>query len=371
MAPGGRTVSPLEALDRAISRGRLERDDAQRAAAERLTRLSKEIEDWQGGRRKGLFSKPRPSPEGVYLWGGVGTGKSLLMDLFYQSVSLEKKRRTHFHQFMLEIHARLNEERQHRDRDPLPRVATAVAEETRLLCFDEFQVTNVADAMILGRLFEGLFDKGVVIVSTSNRVPDDLYKDGLNRQLFLPFIDMLKQKLDIFRLDTGRDYRLERLEAAPVYYTPLDSNARQAMDEAFDRLTMGAEIRQCTVTVQSRELDIPREAAGVARFTFDELCKQPLGAGDYLAIAGHFNTILIDDVPVMTPDRRDWAARFVTLIDTLYETRTKLVMSAAADPDGLYRDGDGAFEFKRTASRLMEMRSRDYLASERDLDFRS
>lgn len=357
-------MSPLEALDAAIDAGRLEPDPAQRAVAERLSRLDAEIGTWVKA-RKSLFRKAPPAPEGVYLWGGVGTGKSLMMDLFFRAAPTGRKHRVHFHQFMLSVHARLAEERAKREADPLPRVARAIAADIRLLCFDEFHVTNPADAMILGRLFKGLFEEGVVIVATSNRHPDELYKNGINRQLFVPFIETIKAKLDVTRLDSGRDYRLERLEAAPVYYTPLGPEADAAMDAAFERLTMGAEPRSCTLSVQGRELEVPREAAGVARFAFSELCERPLGAADYLRIAEVFHTVMIDRVPKLGPENRDAAARFVTLVDALYEMKTKLVMSAAAGPDELYTEGDGAFEFRRTASRLMEMRSHDYLAAER------
>ena len=221
MVEGGRPVTPDKALQTAVKAGRLEADEGQAEAARRLTALSLSLKNWSR-KRKGWFSKTPTTPEGLYLWGGVGTGKSLLMDLFFASAPVEECRRVHFHQFMLEIHARLNKERKSGEVDPLSRVAKAVADETRLLCFDEFQVTNVADAMILGRLFEGLFEHGVIVVATSNRVPDDLYKDGLNRQLFEPFIDLIKTRLEIFELDSGKDYRLERLNAAPVYYTPLN-----------------------------------------------------------------------------------------------------------------------------------------------------
>lgn len=357
-------MSPAQALDAAIEAGRLEPDPAQRAVAERLSRLDAEIGTWAKA-KKSWFRKAPPAPQGVYLFGGVGTGKSLMMDLFFRAAPIEKKRRAHFHAFMQDIHARLGAEREHHERDPLPRVAAAVADEARLLCFDEFQVTNVADAMILGRLFKGLFEAGVVIVATSNRHPDELYRNGINRQLFEPFIEMIKDRLDVIRLDSGRDYRLERLEAAPVYYAPLDEEADEAMDAAFERLTMGAEPRSCTLSVKGRELYVPREAAGVARFSFEQLCERPLGAADYLRIAETFHTVMIDHVPRLGPDKRDAAARFVTLIDALYEMKTKLVMSAAAEPAELYREGDGAFEFQRTASRLMEMRSHEYLAAER------
>lgn len=360
-------MSPAQALDAAIEDGRLEPDPAQRAVAERLSRLDAEIEPWAKAKKSWLRKAP-PAPRGIYLWGGVGTGKSLMMDLFFRAAEIEAKRRVHFHAFMQDIHARLGAERGRHERDPLPRVAEAVAKEARLLCFDEFQVTNVADAMILGRLFKGLFEAGVVIVATSNRHPDELYRNGINRQLFLPFIALIKDRLDVINLDAGRDYRLERLEAAPVYYSPLGEEADQAMDAAFERLTMGAQARSAVLTIQGRELCVPCEAAGVARFSFEALCERPLGAADYLRIAEVFHTVMIDRVPRLGPDKRDAAARFVTLIDALYEMKTKLVMSAAAEPDALYREGDGAFEFQRTASRLMEMRSHEYLAAERPGD---
>lgn len=357
-------MKPAAALEAGIAQGRLAEDGAQRAIALYLDTLIEDLESWKGG-RSGLFRKAGPPPKGLYLWGGVGTGKSLLMDLFHDAVALKDKRRTHFHSFMQDVHARIARARETRRGEPLIAVADQIAGETRLLCFDELQVTNVADAMILGRLFERLFEKGVVIIATSNRHPSELYKDGLNRQLFLPFIAMIEEKLDVMRLDSGRDYRLERLVSAPVYYMPLGAQADAAVDAAFDRLTLGARAQSCTLSVQGRTLEVSREAAGVARFTFTELCGRPLGAADYLMLAETFHTILIDHVPVMSPERRDQAARFVTLIDALYDTRAKLVMSAQAPPHELYTAGDGAFEFERTASRLMEMQSADYLAAER------
>ncbi|MGP1274173.1 MAG: cell division protein ZapE [Caulobacterales bacterium] len=357
-------MTPSQALERGIASGKLCEDAGQRAIARHLDALAAGIDEWKGG-RAGLFSRAKPAPRGLYLWGGVGTGKSLLMDLFHDSVGLKAKRRAHFHAFMQDVHARIARERETRKGEPLIAVADAIASETRLLCFDELQVTNVADAMILGRLFERLFEKGVVVVATSNRHPSALYKDGLNRPLFEPFIAMIEDRLDVMRLDSGRDYRLERLTAAPVYYTPLGAKADAAMDAAFERLTLGARAQSCTLTVQGRTLEVKREAAGVARFTFAELCNRPLGAADYLMIAETFDTVMIDSVPALDPARRNEAARFVTLIDALYDTRTKLVMSAAAEPSALYPAGDGAFEFERTASRLMEMQSADYLAAEK------
>jgi len=357
-------MGPVETLTQAVAEGRLQADPEQARIAERLETLCAQLEDWNDG-KSGFFTKAKPSPKGLYLYGGVGTGKSLMMDLFFDAAPVKKKRRVHFHQFLQEIQARITAERQKKTADPLPRVAKALARQTRLLCFDELQVTDVGDAMILGRLFEGLFAEGVVMVATSNRHPNALYKNGLNRQLFLPFIDLIQQTLDVMKLDSGRDYRLEQLEAAPVYYHPLTKEADAAMDSAFKRLTRGAHVQTCVLTVQGRDLIVPREAAGVARFTFEELCARPLGPADYLMLAQTFHTLMIDRTPLLTPDKRDQAKRFVTLIDALYEVKTKLVMSAAAEPDKLYPDGDYAFEFQRTVSRLIEMGSHAYLAAER------
>lgn len=359
--------SPAQALREAVQAGRLQPDEGQAEAAERLTRLSQEIQRWKGG-RSGLFRRRRETPRGLYLYGGVGTGKSLMMDMFFDAAPIEAKRRVHFHQFLHELQARLTLERQRKDADPAPKVARAIARETRLLCFDELQVTDVGDAMILGRLFENLFAEGVVMVATSNRHPTELYRNGLNRQLFEPFIDLMVDALDVMKLDSGRDYRLERLESAPVYYAPLGPDATRAMDETFARLTMGAKPQSCDLTVQGRTLHIPREAAGVARLTFKELCARPLGAADYYALAETFHTVMIDETPLLTTDKRDQAKRFSTLIDQLYEVKTKLVMSAAAGADALYPAGDYAFEFQRTVSRLMEMRSHEYLAAPRKSD---
>lgn len=371
-------TTPLELWRQRVDAGTLNPDPDQERAAKALSELSARLVDWKPG-AKSLFGKTRPAPKGLYLWGGVGRGKSMLMDLFIETAPVRDRRRAHFHEFMQDAHARINRWRQlsasERRRqpeyvkgageDPIPPVARGLASEARLLAFDEFQVTDIADAMILGRLFERLFAEGVVVVATSNRYPDDLYKDGINRQLFLPFIDLLKQKLDMFELDGGVDHRLRQLEAAPVYYSPLDADAELAMDKAWSRLTSGAAPQSCTLEVNGREWVVEREVAGVARFTFPELCARAVGAADYLAVADRFHTVLLDRVPRLSPDKRNEAKRFVTLIDALYEARTKLVMSADAEPDDLYPAGDGAFEFERTASRLMEMRTHDYLAAER------
>ena len=347
--------TPSAQLEARIRDGRLQADADQARAAEALTRLQAGLKSWREG-AKPFLGKARPAPKGLYLWGGVGRGKSMLMDLFYESAPGRLKTRVHFHEFMLDAHARITAWRKmssaQRKRqphyvrgaadDPVPPAARAIARQAKLICFDEFQVTDIADAMLLGRLFEKLFEEGVVVVATSNRHPDDLYRDGINRQLFLPFIELFKTRLDVFELNGGVDHRLRQLEAAPVYYTPLGPEADAAMEAAWARLTQGAAPMSCAIPVNGRQLEVPREAAGVARFTFEELCARPLGAADYLALAERFHTIMIDRTPVMGPDKRNEAKRFVTLIDALYDTRAKLVMSADAEPDDLYPAGDGA-----------------------------
>ena len=371
-------TTPIDLWRRRVEAGTLTPDPDQERAARALSDLTQRLKSWKPG-AKSLFGKPKPAPKGLYMWGGVGRGKSMLMDLFVEAAPVAPKRRAHFHEFMLDAHARINRwrglsksERRRQPEyvkgagdDPIPPVARALASEARLLAFDEFHVTDIADAMILGRLFEGLFAEGVVVVATSNRFPDDLYRDGINRQLFLPFIDLLKERLDLLELDGGVDHRLRQLEAAPVYYSPLGADADHAMDLAWERLTSGAAPQRCVLEVNGRDLVVEREVAGVARFLFSELCAQALGAADYLAVADRFHTVLLDRVPKLSPDKRNEAMRFVTLIDALYEAKTKLVMSADAEPDDLYPSGDGAFEFERTTSRLMEMRTHEYLASER------
>jgi cell division protein ZapE len=357
-----------------IAAGRITPDAAQAEAVARLDALARQLAS------TGFLGLGRRSPaRGLYLWGGVGRGKSMLMDLFFEAAPARDKRRIHFHDFMLETHAFIHEWRQtppaERKRhpayvreageDPIAPAAKRIWSALDLLCFDEFHVTSIADAMILGRLFDQLFDNGLTVVATSNRHPSELYKDGINRQLFLPFIARLEREMDVIELRAERDYRLDRLTAAPVYYTPLGAKARARMNEAFDRLTAGALPAPDHVEAQGRRVEVRVQASGVARFSFEELCARPLGAADYLALARRYHTLLVDDVPLLTPDRRNEAARFVTLVDALYEARTKLVMSAAAEPDGLYPAGDGAFEFQRTASRLHEMRSADYLSAAR------
>jgi cell division protein ZapE len=357
-------------------------DPAQAAAVEQLAILQNRLKDWRPGKARFLFGRPEPAPQGLYLYGGVGRGKSMLMDLFFEVAPVEHKRRIHFHEFMQEVHAGIAAWRKlpAKDRkaqpnfvkgagdDPIPPVAKAIADSAWLLCFDEFQVSDIADAMILGRLFEQLWLRQVVVVATSNRHPRDLYKNGLNRQLFVPFIAMLEENLELHALDGPRDYRLARLEGQSVYHAPLDKFTGQEMDKAWANLTQGAIPRPTSVTATGRTLTIDRAAAGCARLTFEELCTRPLGAADYLALARRFDTILLEGVPIIGPQNRSEAARFRILIDALYENKTKLIISAAAQPDALYGQGDQAFEFERTVSRLYEMRSRDYLAAARGED---
>jgi cell division protein ZapE len=364
-------AGPL-ALYRARRRaGQLAADPAQELAAEKLQSLHHALAHYRpasgpaGWReRLGLARRRDEAPQGLYIFGGVGRGKSMLMDLFYASAPIEKKRRVHFHEFMLEVHDRLHRQRQDRalDGDPLAPLAADIAAESWLLCFDEFHVSNIADAMLLGRLFVALLDLGVVVVTTSNTPPDDLYQGGLQRERFVPFIDLLKERLDVLELDGVIDYRRDRIKGMTVYHQPLGASADAALAEAFAQLTDGATGGATTLAVQGRQLTLPQAAKGVARFGFAELCGRALGAADYIAIATHFHTIILAEIPLMTPEQRNEARRFMTLIDALYEHKTNLICAAAEAPDKLYVRGDGAREFKRTASRLIEMQSLAYLA---------
>lgn len=317
----------------------------------------------------GAAEKPPAGPHGLYIWGPVGRGKSMLMDLFFDDAPVAKKRRVHFHEFMLEVHDRLHRRREELaakgappEADTIVPIAKAIAQETRLLCFDEFQVTNIADAMILGRLFETLFEEGLTVVATSNRAPDELYKNGLQRDRFLPFIELLKQRLEILELGGGRDYRMDRIRELDVYLTPLGAWAAAKLDEAFRTLSGGADGEPRVLRTQGRDVPVPRAAPGVAMADYMDWCARPMGAADFLCIADKFHTVILADIPKMGPDSQDKAARFVTMIDSFYERKVKFICSAAATPDKLYTDGDGAFEFQRTVSRLMEMQSPEYLA---------
>ena len=315
-----------------------------------------------------LFGKPKRI-RGAYLWGGVGRGKSMLMDLFHETLAIPEKRRVHFHAFMLEVHQRLREARKAESGDPIPPIAAALAEDLRCLAFDEMVVNNSADAMIMSRLFRSLIcDEGVAVVTTSNRPPPDLYKDGLNREHFLPFIALIENELDVFGLNGPVDYRLERLGGMDTWYAPADERATARLREAFFRLTDYAP--EDAEHVPSADLDlgggrslhVPKSLKGVAVFSFKRLCGEARGAADYLAVARTYHTVILVGIPMMGPEMRNEAARFVTLIDALYESKVKLLASAAAEPEHLYPTGDGAFEFGRTVSRLMEMQSAEYLA---------
>ncbi|WP_336977037.1 cell division protein ZapE [Altererythrobacter fulvus] len=354
-----------------LAAGELRPDTEQRAAAVRLDALQRELE--QGGSKPGLFGKllgkKAKSPRGVYLWGGVGRGKSMLMDLFHQTLSIPEKRRVHFHAFMLEVHALLRDARQSESGDPIPPVAARLAEGLRVLAFDEMVVNNSADAMIMSRLFRALMvDEGVTVVTTSNRAPAELYKDGLNREHFLPFIALIEQEMDVRALNGPVDYRLQRLGGMATWHTPLGPEATAQVREAFFRLTDYAP--EDAAHVPNGELDVgggrmlfvPKSLKGVAVFSFKRLCGEARGAADYLAIARTYHTVILVGIPVMGPDQRNEAARFVTLIDALYEHNVILLAAAAAKPEDLYKAGDGRFEFERTVSRLMEMQSADYLA---------
>jgi cell division protein ZapE len=317
----------------------------------------------------GRVEAPEGGTRGLYIWGPVGRGKSMLMDLFFADAPVARKRRVHFHEFMLEVHDRLYRRREDLasrgappEADTIVPIAKEIARETRLLCFDEFQVTNIADAMILGRLFETLFDEGLTVIATSNRAPDHLYRNGLQRDRFQPFIELVKQRLEILELGGARDYRLDRMRNLDVYLTPLGPWATRKLDEAFRTLSDGADGEPRVLRTQGRDVEVPRAAPGVAMAHYLDWCAKPMGAADFLCIADHFHTVILAEIPKMGPDNRDKAARFVTMIDTFYERKVKFICSAAAPPDRLYIEGDGAFEFQRTVSRLMEMQSPEYLA---------
>jgi cell division protein ZapE len=317
----------------------------------------------------GRVAKPANGPRGLYIWGPVGRGKSMLMDLFFADAPVRKKRRVHFHEFMLEVHERLHRRRVELaakgappEADTIVPIAREIASQTRLLCFDEFQVTNIADAMILGRLFETLFDEGLTVIATSNRAPDDLYKNGLQRDRFLPFIELVKKRLEVLELGGGQDYRLGRMRNLDLYLTPLGAWANQKLDEAFRALADGADGEPRVLRTQGRDVDVPRAAPGVAMAHFMDWCAKPMGAADFLCIADSFHSVILAEIPRMGPDNRDKAVRFNTMIDSFYERKVKFICSAATSPDKLYVEGEGAFEFQRTVSRLMEMQSPEYLA---------
>jgi cell division protein ZapE len=368
---------PLPAYRALVAAGELAPDPSQALAAERLQAL------W--ARLRGYDPPPRPAngggllarllrlravdegveagANGLYLIGEVGRGKSMLMDLFFASADVARKRRIHFHRFMQEAHARIHAWRQVEPdgADPIPPLADRIAAEAALLCFDEFQVNDIADAMILGRLFEALFERGVVVVATSNTRPDDLFKGQPGRDAFLPFIALIKQRVDVVMMDAGRDFRRERMRGMRTWLVPADGRADRELDRAFSELTNGAEGKSETLRVMGRKFVVPLAAEGVARFDFETLCGAALGPGDYLAVATRYHTLILDGVPRLSPDNYDKARRFIILVDTLYDHRVKLLASAEAMPDQLYQRGENAKMFERTASRLDEMQSADWL----------
>jgi cell division protein ZapE len=366
---------PLFTYRNRVAAGELNADPAQALLAEKLQSLHRALSGYQPSSGKvgwkdrfGLNSQKsrrREEPlQGLYIFGDVGRGKSMLMDLFFETAPIKQKRRVHFHAFLQDVHARFNDFRRKNAEggDPIPSVVASIADEAWLLCFDELQVVNIVDAMILGRLFEGLLERDVVIVATSNRPPRDLYKDGLQRDKFLPFIDLISQRLDILQLGAARDYRLERMLGMQVYHQPLGEAATADLDRYFAELTEGYTAAPDKIEIKGRIVEIPVAAAGVGRTTFDNLCAEALGPADYLEVAERYHTLILDNIPRMGEALKSEARRFITLIDALYENKVNFICSADAPPTELYVLGEGAFEFERLVSRLMEMQSEEYLA---------
>ncbi len=370
--PPAAPIGPLAVYRQRLRQGLLQPDPEQERAAARLDALFEALSDRAAGGPAGghilsrLFmraSAARARPRGVYLVGQVGRGKSMLMDLFFELAPVPLKRRIHFHRFMQEVHGKLHEMKRARPdiADPIPPLARSIAADATLLCFDEFQVNDIADAMLLGRLFEALFAREVIVVATSNTQPDELFQDRPGRDAFKPFIAVIKREMDTVVLDSPRDYRRGGLRGIATWHVPADSRADYSLDTAFQRLSAGHEARPVTLIVMGRAVPVRLAAGPVARFDFDWLCGQPLGAGDYLALARHFPALVLDHVPRLGPDNFDVARRFIVLVDNLYEHKVKLVASAADRPDRIYMHGEGARAFERTASRLEEMQSQAYL----------
>ncbi|WCR05116.1 cell division protein ZapE [Paracoccus saliphilus] len=364
-------VDVSELYHRHVAEGRITADPAQEAVLPELDRLVEGLSDTaaiQPKRRTGWrawfgggATEPEPAAQkGLYLWGGVGRGKSMLMDLIVEAAPDKGVRRVHFHEFMQEIQAGLEEARKRGDQDTVRPVAAGVAASVRLLCFDEMQITDIADAMIVGRLFQFLFDQGVSIVTTSNRVPEDLYKNGLNRQLFLPFIDLIRERMEVICLDSDTDYRQNRSSDRQVWFTPADATAHAGLDALWDDLTDGAEPAPCEIEMKGRSFELPACAGTVARAGFWDLCGQPLGPADYLELARRVDALIIDEIPRLGMSNYNEAKRFVTLVDALYEAKVRLIASAAEQPEQLYNEGEGSFEFERTASRLREMQDANW-----------
>ncbi|GAB5389771.1 MAG: cell division protein ZapE [Alphaproteobacteria bacterium] len=376
------TVGPIAEYRARLDRGEIKPDPAQALAAEKLQALYHALKDYEPGQRKdaaskwanrfGLARSPEvETPRGLYMHGDVGRGKSMVMDLFFDTLPNPRKRRVHFHAFMQEVQGKMHQWRQlvnsgqEKDGDPIPGIADDIADQAVVLCFDEFHVTDIADAMILGRLFEALFRRGVVVVATSNWRPDLLYSGGLQRDRFEPFIDLICEKLDILHLDSPTDWRRHSIFGRDTWFSPpAPPNAPNSLDALWVELTGGATPEQDYLTAKGRRIDVPAAARGVARFSFSDLCEQPLGPGDYLLIATHFHTLLIDDIPILSEADRNATKRFMTLIDALYEHKAKLAASAAAEPADLQQGDTYQFEFQRTVSRLIEMQGKAYQAAE-------
>lgn len=374
-------LSVVERLKSMTASGELKADAAQIEVASQLDRILHDLKTLKPAKKASALgwmfarkAKQNSAVKGLYVYGSVGRGKTMLMDMFYEMAPVDAKRRCHFHEFMADVHNRVHAHRQKlkngetKQADPIPPVAAALLAEAKLLCFDEFTVTDIADAMILARLFTELFANGCTLVTTSNVVPDNLYKDGLNRSLFLPFVDLLKQHVDVVTLDSPTDYRMEKLNSLPVYIAPLDGAADQAMDMAWHHVTAGHLVEPTEIPMKGRSIHVPRACGRVARFSFVDLCEKPLGASDFLAIADRFDTVFVDHIPFLDADKRNETKRFIILIDALYDHRVRLFASAAAMPEDLLgkRKGTEGFEFDRTASRLFEMRSAEYLAAHKE-----
>ena len=376
--PPDYSKSVVERLESLVASGQLERDPQQLLIAKRLDGVLASLRSRSPAKKSSalgwLFAAKRHTENpvrGLYIHGSVGRGKTMLMDMMFELAPIEKKRRAHFHEFMADVHSRIHAHRQKlkngetRQADPVPPVAAALHDEAVLLCFDEFTVTDIADAMILSRLFTELFQRGSVLIATSNVEPDNLYRDGLNRQLFLPFVDLLKQYADVVSLDSPTDYRLEKTKSLPVWLTPLGPETDAKIDAAWHKLTDGVTPRAESIEMKGREVPVPAAALGAARFSFRDLCEKPLGASDYIAIAERYPTVFVEHIPVLTPQQGNETKRFINLIDTLYDNKVRLVASAEAMPERLLpvRRGTTGFEFDRTVSRLFEMRSEDYVES--------
>ncbi|WP_207540431.1 cell division protein ZapE [Sabulicella rubraurantiaca] len=379
--PEARSAGPLALYRARVAAGVLRHDPAQAQAAEHLQALWQALRGYDpspaapapkptgllgrlfGKRGSGDLAPPEDVPEGLYLVGAVGRGKSMLMDLFFETAEVPRKKRIHFHAFMQQAHQRIHRWKKANPGadDPIPALADSITAEAALLCFDEFQVHDITDAMILGRLFEALFARGVVVVATSNTAPDDLFKGKPGRDAFLPFIALIKQHVEVLHLQAQQDYRRERIRGLPTWHFPADARAERALDAAFAELAGMPHGTPCTLTVLGRAVEVPQAERGVARMDFDAACGAYLGPADYLAIATHFHTLVLDGIPRLGPENFDKARRFITLVDALYEHRCKLVASAEAEPDRLYERGENAAMFERTASRLMEMQSQEYL----------